>query len=249
MMCPFSVTVQYVPDRELGPLLTQLSQAGFDSPIITSLGANGGSESVGAVARRQTSDLPDDWRLVRERDGEAYRWPNGRDRYSPYRVFISTTRTEGAVQITLGETIRENKWGRDRKYVVAFLTGGSPQQPLVEFVAADDLSEPVSSSRSSAAATAAGACTAPATPSPRSTHTAFEPRPTTSGSTIRRLEQGRRRRPRGRQPDDPQPRTNPKPTTTTDLMVERASARSLQLAVPSAINGSLTYLELLFMLR
>jgi hypothetical protein len=138
MMCPFSVTVQHVPDRELGPLLTQLSQAGFDSPIITSLGANGGSESVGAVARRQTSDLPDDWRLVRERDGEAYRWPNGRDRYSPYRVFISTTRTEGAVQIALGETIRENKWGRDRKYVVAFLTGGSPQQPLVEFVAADD---------------------------------------------------------------------------------------------------------------
>ena len=40
-MCPFSVTVQNVPDRELGPLLTQLSQAGFDSPIITSLGADG----------------------------------------------------------------------------------------------------------------------------------------------------------------------------------------------------------------
>ncbi|MGZ6565185.1 MAG: hypothetical protein ACXVH3_35705, partial [Solirubrobacteraceae bacterium] len=55
-----------------------------------------------------------------------------------YRVFMCTTRPEGAVQIGLGETIRENKWGRDRKYVVAFLSGGSPQQPLVEFVAADD---------------------------------------------------------------------------------------------------------------
>ncbi len=51
---------------------------------------------------------------------------------------MATTRTEGAVQIGLGETIRENKWGRDRKYVVAFLSSGSPQQPLVEFVAADD---------------------------------------------------------------------------------------------------------------
>jgi hypothetical protein len=137
-MCPFSVTVTNVPDRELGPLLTQLSQVGFDSPIITSLGADGAPDSVGALARGRPSDLPDDWRVVRERDGESYRWPSGHDRYSPYRVFIGTTRAEGAVQIGLGETIRKNKWGRDRKYVVAFLSGGSPQQPLVEFVAADD---------------------------------------------------------------------------------------------------------------
>jgi hypothetical protein len=145
MMCPFSVTVQNVPDRELGPLLTRLSQAGFDSPIITSLGADGVADSVGGVAdsvggpaRGRTFDLPDDWRVAREREGESYRWPSGRDSYSPYRVFIGTTRAEGAVQIALGDTIRKNKWGRDRKYVVAFLSGGSPQQPLVEFVAADD---------------------------------------------------------------------------------------------------------------
>ena len=137
-MCPFAVTVQNVPDRELGPLLTQLSQAGFDSPIITPLGADGASDTVGPLAHGRTPDLPEDWRVVRERDGESYRWPSGRDRYSPYRVFIGTTRTEGAVQIGLGETIRNNRWGRDRKYIVAFLTGGSPQQPLVEFVAADD---------------------------------------------------------------------------------------------------------------
>ena len=138
---PFSVTVQNVPDRELGPLLTQLSQAGFDSPIIKALGANGASEQADALARRRTADLPEDWRVVRERDGESYRWPNGRDHYAPYRVFIGTTRAEGAVQVGLGETIRENKWGRDRKYVVAFLSGGSPQQPLVEFVAADDYTQ------------------------------------------------------------------------------------------------------------
>jgi hypothetical protein len=137
-MCPFSVTVENVPDRDLGPLLTQLSQAGFDRPIITSVSGDGVSNDVGAFARGRTADLPEDWRVVRERDGQEYRWPSGRDRYSPYRVFIGTTRAEGAIQIALGETMRENKWGRDRKYVVAFLTGGSPQQPLVEFVAADD---------------------------------------------------------------------------------------------------------------
>jgi hypothetical protein len=109
-MCPFSVTVQHVPDRELGPLLTRLAEAGFNNPTITHVDA----------------------------DGESYRWPDGRDRYKPYRVFIGTTRAEGAVQIGLGDTVRKNKWGRDRKYVVAFLSAGSPQQPLVEFVAADD---------------------------------------------------------------------------------------------------------------
>jgi hypothetical protein len=137
-MCPFSVTVQHVPDRELGPLLARLAEAGFDNPIISHAGADGASDHAAPPARRGLLDLPDDWRLVREREGESYRWPNGRDRYKPYRVFVGTTRAEGAVQIGLGETIRKNRWGRDRKYVVAFLSSGSPQQPLVEFVAADD---------------------------------------------------------------------------------------------------------------
>jgi hypothetical protein len=138
-MCPFSVTVPNVPDRELGPLLTQISQAGFDSPIIAPLGPDGASGGTAdALTRRLTADLPEDWHLVRERDGESYRWPSGRDRYSPYRVFVGRTRAEGAVQIGLGETIRKNKWGRNRKYIVAFLSGGSPHRPLVEFVAADD---------------------------------------------------------------------------------------------------------------
>jgi hypothetical protein len=137
-MCPFSVTVQHVPDRELGPLLTRLAEAGFDNPIITHVDAEGASDTTALPARGGPLDLPEDWRLVRERQGESYRWPNGRDRYKPYRVFMGTTRTEGAVQVGLGETIRKNKWGRDRKYVVAFLSAGSPQQPLVEFVAADD---------------------------------------------------------------------------------------------------------------
>jgi hypothetical protein len=137
-MSPFSVTVQNIPDRELGPLLTQLAEAGFDRPIIRAVGADGGAADAAAPDRVRPADLPEAWRLVREREGESYRWPKRRDRYAPYRAFMGTTRAEGAVQIGLGETIRKNTWGRDRKYVVAFLSSGSPQQPLVEFVAADD---------------------------------------------------------------------------------------------------------------
>lgn len=137
-MSPFSVTIEDVPDRELGPLLTRLSRAGFDSPIITPAGAKGASAKAAAPARRGPADLPADWRLVRERGDASYRWPKRRDRYVPYRVFVGTTRAEGAVQVGLGETTRKNAWGRDRKYVVAFLSSGPPQDPLVEFVATDD---------------------------------------------------------------------------------------------------------------
>jgi hypothetical protein len=140
-MSPFSVTIEHVPDRDLGPLLARLSEAGFARPSIKYVGADGPSDAAPAPARPGSPDLPEQWRLLREREGESYRWPKRRDRYSPYRVFMGTTRGEGAVQIGLGETIRENSWGRDRKYVVAFLSGGSPQNPLVEFVAADDFED------------------------------------------------------------------------------------------------------------
>jgi hypothetical protein len=138
---PFSVTLQHVPDRELGALLIRLAQAGFHNPIIEPVDADraSGGEAIPAPGRRV--DLAEDWRLVREREGESYQWPEGRERYSRYRVFIGTTGAEGAVHIGLGETVRKNKWGRDRKYVVAFLSSGSPQQPIAEFVAADDYEE------------------------------------------------------------------------------------------------------------
>lgn len=139
-MSPFSVTVEHVPDRDLGPLLARLAEVGFASPIVKHDAAGGFAPPGGASARPEP-DLPEDWRLLQEREGESYRWPKRRDGYSPYRVFIGTTRAEGAVQIALGETIRENAWGRDRKYVVAFFSGGSPQHPLAEFVAADDFED------------------------------------------------------------------------------------------------------------
>jgi hypothetical protein len=138
---PFSVTLERVPDRELGPLLIQLAQAGFHNPTIKPVDADGAAGQDAAPARAPKADLAEDWRLVREREGESYQWPEARERYARYRVFVGTTRAEGAVHIGLGEAIRKNKWGRDRKYVVAFLSSGSAQQPLAEFVAVDDYEE------------------------------------------------------------------------------------------------------------
>jgi hypothetical protein len=137
---PFSVTLQHVPDRELGPLLIQLAEAGFHSPVIKPVGAERAAGNAAASTRGQP-DLADGWRLVRTRERQSYRWPEKREHYPRYRVFVGTTRAEGAVHIGLGETVRKNKWGRDRKYIVAFLSSGSPQQPVAEFVAADDYEE------------------------------------------------------------------------------------------------------------
>ena len=142
-MSPFSVTLPQVADQELGPLLILLADAGYHNPVIKPLsGARSPGKGAGARGVRvDRADLPRDWRVVLEKEGESYQWPEVRDRYSRYRVFVGTTRSEGAVHIGLGETIRERRWGRDRKYVVAFSSSGSPHQPLAEFVAADDYSE------------------------------------------------------------------------------------------------------------
>jgi len=137
-LSPFSVTLENIPDRELGPLLTHLADAGFENPLIKPSRARAGSRKAAASTRGRKADLPGDWSLVRERKGESYQWPEARERYSRYRVFMGTTRSEGVVHIGLGETVRKKKWGRDRKYVVAFLSSGGPQKPLAEFLAADD---------------------------------------------------------------------------------------------------------------
>ena len=183
-MSPFSVTVDHVPDRELGALLARLSGAGFASPIVRYVGADSPSDGPAPVGSG-SPDLPEEWRLLREREGESYRWPKRRDDYAPYRVFMGTTRAEGAVQIGLGETIRENAWGRDRKYVVAFLSGGSPQHPLVEFVAADDFEDTRELVAVVRGSDGGRRMYGVGDKLRRSTRNASEPRSTTSGSGIR----------------------------------------------------------------
>ena len=78
-MSPFSVTLQHVPDRELGPLLIRLAEAGFRNPVIEPVAADGGPEAATVAALGPTADLALDWQLVREREGASYQWPEERD--------------------------------------------------------------------------------------------------------------------------------------------------------------------------
>ena len=82
-MCPFSVTLHHVPDRELGPLLTHLAAAGFHDPVIKPVSADRAFGRAAPPARGRRPDLPEDWRPVREREealhvpvylGDAMQW-------------------------------------------------------------------------------------------------------------------------------------------------------------------------------
>ena len=83
-------------------------------------------------------DPPGEWRLVRELQGQSYAWPREREPYERYRVFAGDTRRNGTVHIAIGEAERAKAWGKDRKYLIAFLSSGAPQVPLVELLEVDD---------------------------------------------------------------------------------------------------------------
>jgi hypothetical protein len=126
----FSVTIPDVPDRQLGPLLTYLAAAGWSDPVVESTAPRTEpSEDLAA--------LPAGWRRVRSLEGQSYRWPSHRESYERYVVYAATTEREGTVEIALGDAPRAGAWGRDRRYVIAFLSGDAPHTPLVEFLEAD----------------------------------------------------------------------------------------------------------------
>lgn len=135
-MVPFDVLIPRVADPDLGPLLTKLNAEGFD-PIVTPVRAEG-APSARRPASAGDRELPHDWRLVRELDGQSYAWPKERETYVRYRVFASDTTRDGTVHVAIGEAERAKAWGRDRTYLIAFLTSGAPQVPLVEFLEVDD---------------------------------------------------------------------------------------------------------------
>jgi hypothetical protein len=142
-MTPFDVTYQAVPDELLSDLLAATNNIGAGTPLISPAASNT-PRPMAALGHARTAppdgpaDLPDEWRLVREMQSQAYVWPESRDEYETYRIYAGVTAREGAVHIALGRAPRPNAWGRDRLYVVGFLSSGSPQIPLVEFLEADD---------------------------------------------------------------------------------------------------------------
>jgi hypothetical protein len=75
---------------------------------------------------------------VRELQGQSYAWPREREPYERYRVFAGDTRRNGTVHIAIGKAERPKAWGKDRKYLIAFLSSGAPQVPLVELLEVDD---------------------------------------------------------------------------------------------------------------
>ena len=133
-MVPFDVLIPGVADPELGPLLTKLNAEGFD-PVVTPVGGEAAARGPAAAA---DSELPTEWRFVRELEDQSYAWPQERETYRRYRVFAADTARHGTVHIAIGEAGRAKAWGRDRTYLIAFLTSGAPQVPLVEFLEVDD---------------------------------------------------------------------------------------------------------------
>lgn len=127
---PFSVTIPDVPDRQLGPLLTHLEAGGWRDPVVESTASR--SEPGEGLAT-----LPSGWRRIRSLEEQSYRWPSYRESYERYVIYSATTEREGTVEIALGDAARAEAWGRDRRYVIAFLSGDAPHTPLVEFLEAD----------------------------------------------------------------------------------------------------------------
>ncbi len=98
-------------------------------------------ERVLAVVPDTRADLVTSWQLVDQRKDQAYRWPDLLEHYDRYHVYRGETQREGIVFISLGWAVRPSAWGMDRRYVVSFLSRGTPQTPLAEFLAADDYDE------------------------------------------------------------------------------------------------------------
>jgi hypothetical protein len=148
---PFNVTYEAVPDERLSELLAATNAAGFGTPALTPVNGAGTpvrSVLAGDVPRPPIvppdplageADLPSEWRMVRELEGQSYLWPqHPAEQYSEYRVYAGDTQREGTVHIALGKAERQGTWERDRLYIVSFLTTGTPQNALAEFLETDD---------------------------------------------------------------------------------------------------------------
>jgi hypothetical protein len=141
-MSPFDVVYRSVPDERLSALLASTNNAGFPTPeVLPVLRAGNGASAADSRPLAVVADLPSDWHLVRRLEGQTYSWPELREHYVDYAIYAGKTRRDGTVHIALGRAERLKTWGRDRTYIIAFLTSGTPQAPLVEFLETDDYPE------------------------------------------------------------------------------------------------------------
>ena len=108
-MCPFTVTVEHVPDRELGPLLTRPADAGFNNPTINHVDADGFLRR--RLGPRSPLDLPE----IGGSCGSATASPIGGRTSAiatvPAACSSARRAPKAPFQIGLGETVRKNKWG------------------------------------------------------------------------------------------------------------------------------------------
>lgn len=83
-------------------------------------------------------ELPKHWRLVEEREGETYSWPQGPDEYKTFRVYEGETST-GVVRLAIGTCQRVAARGKDRHYLMThYLTPAGSKRPIAEFLETDD---------------------------------------------------------------------------------------------------------------
>lgn len=95
------------------------------------------------VATPDDIELPESWRLVEEQSGVTYTWPqpDGPDVYDPFRTFEGTT-SAGSVRLAIGECVRTNVRGKDRKYFITHHIGpAGGKRAIAEFLETDDYEE------------------------------------------------------------------------------------------------------------
>jgi hypothetical protein len=124
-------------DADLGPLLTGGADPGYASPTVTPAPALHEHQADAPGG----NDLVTGWQLADQREGQVYQWPGLLEHYDRYHVYKGETQREGTVFIALGWAVRHDAWGRDRTYVISFLSQRAPQMPLTEFLATDDYTE------------------------------------------------------------------------------------------------------------
>lgn len=102
-------------------------------------------DTSGSVPARDHSDharpaggIPDEWRLVEERHGVTYSWPEETDVYEPFRVYEGVG-AAGTIRLAIGACERTMVRGEGREYLITgHVAESGAFRPIAEFLATDD---------------------------------------------------------------------------------------------------------------